>query len=160
MPDMQFCRRMRLPEPPEYVEFLQPYPASTQVLARALREKLIALLPDCIETVWDATNAVGVAYGFTEKNADHFLHLPVYTKYVDIGFSFGASLDDPEGRLIGKGARVRHVKLTKPEELDDPYLQGLIQQSIAQAPHSGLIVEPRTCIRVMDGPKRRPKKES
>lgn len=151
---------MYLAEPPELVEFLSPYPASTQALARALREKLVAVLPECIETVWDATNAVGVAYGFTEKNADHFIHLPVYTKYVNIGFSFGSSLDDPEGRLVGKGARVRHIKLTKPEDLDDPYLQGLIQQAISQAPYAGTSVEPRTVIRVMEGPKRRPKKES
>lgn len=151
---------MHLAEPPELVEFLSPYPASTQALARALREKLVAFLPECIETVWDATNAVGVAYGFTEKNADHFIHLPVYTKYVNIGFSFGSSLDDPEGRLVGKGARVRHIKLTRSEDLDDPYLQGLIQQAISQAPHAGTIVEPRTIIRVMDGPKRRPRKES
>ena len=35
---------------------------------------MLEILPPCIETVWDATNAVGVAFGFTEKNADHFIH--------------------------------------------------------------------------------------
>lgn len=150
---------MNLPEPPEYVEFLEPYPAATQDLARSLRERLIKLLPDCIETVWDATNAVGVAYGFTEKNADHFIHLPVYTKYVNIGFSQGASLDDPEGRLQGSGARIRHIRLTQVEDLSDPYLIGLIEQAVALAAVGREAVEPRTIIRVMEGPKRRPKKQ-
>lgn len=148
---------MNLPEPPEYVEFLTPYPPATQDLARALRARLIELLPPCIETVWDATNAVGVAYGFTEKNADHFIHLPVYTKYVNIGFSHGAYLDDPEKRLQGTGARIRHIRLTKVEDLDDPYVIGLIRQASQSASEGFEPVEARTIIRVMAGPKRRPK---
>lgn len=147
---------MNLPEPRELVEFLAPYPHSTRVLALALRAKLIGLLPDCIETVWDATNTVGTAYGCTEMNADHFIHLPTYTKYVNLGFSHGAQLDDPERRLQGSGARIRHVKLTRAEDLDDPYLHGLIQQAVLGAKGSSEPVEPRTIIRVMDGPKRRP----
>lgn len=146
-----------LPEPPEYVEFLAPYPTATQALARGLRAKIVELLPPCIETVWDATNAVGVAYGFTERNADHFIHLPAYTKYVNLGFSFGASLNDPAGRLKGTGARIRHLRMDRVEDLDDPYVLGLIRQAIETAPRPEGEVEPRTIIRVMDGPKRRPK---
>jgi hypothetical protein len=147
---------MTLTEPPEYVEFLAPYPAATQELARALRRRLVHLLPDCIETVWDATNAVGVAYGFTERNADHFIHLPAYTSYVNIGFSHGTALDDPEGRLKGTGARIRHIRLNHVDDLDD-YIEGLIHQAARQAKGAGTPVEPRTIVRVMEGPKRRPK---
>lgn len=148
---------MVLPEPREFVEFLAPYPASTQELARGLRNRLVELLPPCIETVWDATNTVGVAYGFTEKNADHFIHLPAYTQYVNIGFSIGAQLDDPEGRLQGSGTRIRHIKLTSVGALDDRYLQGLIQQAVERAIKPTEPAEARTIVRVMDGPKRRPR---
>lgn len=145
---------MKLPEPSEYVEFLAPYPVATQELSRGLRERLVALLPDCVETVWDATNAVGVAYGFTERNADHFIHLPTYTKYVNIGFSQGASLHDPERRLQGKGARIRHIRLNRVDDLDDPYLIDLVRQAVVLA--GPIAVEPKSIVRVMDGPKRRP----
>lgn len=148
---------MVLPEPPEYVEFLAPYPVATQDLARALRQRLLALLPDCVETVWDATNAAGVAYGFTERSADHFVHLPTYTKYVNLGFTSGASLQDPEGRLVGVGARVRHVRLTGPKDLDDPYLHDLIRQAVDRAVRPAGPVEARTIVRVMAGPRRRPR---
>jgi hypothetical protein len=148
---------MILSEPPEYVDFLAPYPAGTQELARGLRNRLVEILPPCIETVWDATNAVGVAYGFSELNRDHFIHLPVYTKYVNIGFSDGASLIDPEQRLKGSGARIRHIKLTRIEDLDDLYLHGLIAQASQLAKQPSSPITPRTIIRVMDGPKRRPK---
>lgn len=146
-----------LPEPPELLEFLVPYPLATQELARALRRRMLEFLPPCIETLWDATNAVGVAFGFTEHNRDHFIHLPVYTKYVNLGFSWGASLKDPEQRLIGTGARVRHIKLTAASDLEDPYLQDLILQAWMTAPNAGVSVTPKTLVRVMDGPKRRPR---
>lgn len=146
-----------LPEPPEYIEFLAPYPPETQLLARALRNRVLELLPPCIETVWDATNAVGVAFGFTERNPDHFIHLPVYTKYVNLGFSFGTQLSDPEGRLMGKGSRIRHLRLTTLQELEDPYVLDLIRQAHESAPRGNEAVEPRTIIRVMEGPKRRPR---
>lgn len=144
-------------EPSEYIEFLAPYSPEIQTLARALRVRMLELLPPCIETVWDATNAVGVAFGFTEKNADHFIHLPVYSKYVNIGFSQGATFHDPEGRLQGKGSRIRHIRLLAVEDLDDPYLLDLIRQAHETAVGAGMPVEPKTLIRVMDGPKRRPR---
>jgi len=143
-----------LPEPPEYVAFLAPYPATTQALARELRHRLVALLPDCIESVWDATNATGVAYGFTEKTSDHFIHLPVYARYVNIGFPRGVYLTDPEVRLKGTGVRTRHVRLDRPEDLDDPYLVGLIREAVELA--DGFPVPPRSVIREMAGPRRRP----
>ncbi len=148
---------MVLPEPAEFVEFLAPYQPETQSLARALRKRLVELLPPCIETVWDATNAVGVAYGFTELNRDHFIHLPVYTKYVNLGFSHGTSLRDPESRLVGSGARIRHVKLVRAEDLDDPYLHDLVRQAWESATRPDSTVEPHSVVRVMEGPKRRPR---
>lgn len=148
---------MNLPEPPEYLEFLAPYPAATQELARGLRARLVALLPPCVEVLWDATNAVGVAYGFTEVNRDAFIHLPVYTKYVNLGFNRGTELDDPERRLKGTGSLIRHVKLTSVEDLDDPYVLGLLRQAIDGARRPSEAEAPRTVIRVMEGPKRRPR---
>lgn len=147
---------MILPEPPEFVAFLSPYPLPTQELARALRLRLIELLPPCVETIWDAINTVGPSYGFTEKNADHFIHLPAYTKYVNIGFTRGAFLHDPEGRLLGSGARIRHIKLTRAEDLDDPYIHDLVQQAVELANQSPEPVKARTIVRIMDGTKRRP----
>ena len=146
-----------LPEPPEYLEFLQPYSGEIQALARDLRKRLLELLPPCIETVWDATNAVGVAFGFTERNPDHFIHLPVYTKYVNIGFSHGAFFDDPTGMLQGEGSRIRHVRLSSVKDLENSAMQDLIRQAHETAANAGGPVEPRSIIRVMDGPKRRPR---
>lgn len=148
---------MQLPLPPEYLQFLAPYPAATQELAVACREALIAMLPDCVEVLWDATNTVGMGYGFTEKTRDHFIHLPAYTKYVNLGFAFGSSLDDPEGRLQGTGARIRHIRISRVEDLHDPYVQDLVRQAVDSAPRPATPEPARTVVRVMEGPKRRPR---
>ena len=52
-----------------------------------------------------------------------------------------------QGRLI----RLNHV-----DDLDG-YVSGLVPQAVAMAKGAGTPVEPRTIIRVMEGPKRRPK---
>lgn len=117
---------------------------------------MLELLPPCIETIWDATNAVGPSYGFTEKRADIFLHLAVYTNYVNLGFNLGTQLHDPENRLKGTGTKIRHLRLLDLQELEDPYIQALINESIQIAPNRSESVLPQTIIRVMNGPKRRP----
>ncbi|MEI7575685.1 MAG: DUF1801 domain-containing protein [Armatimonadota bacterium] len=145
------------PEPPDYLEFLKPYPSKTVELARGLRQSILSILPPCVEIIWDATNTVGPSYGFSDKNRDHFIHLPTYTSYVNIGFTNGVSLDDPEGRLVGSGAKIRHIKLNRIEDLDDPYIRNLIDQAVLTAARPNVATEPCVIIRQMEGPKRRPK---
>ena len=50
----------------------------------------------------------------------------------------------------------RLIRLNHGNGLDD-YVRGLVQQAVAMAKSAGTPVEPRTIIRVMEGPKRRPK---
>lgn len=145
------------PEPPEYLEFLEPYPAKTVELARGLRQVILDILPPCVEIIWDATNTVGPSYGFTDKNRDHFIHLPTYTSYVNIGFTNGTSLDDPENRLVGTGAKIRHIRLNQVSDLHAPYVRNLIEQAVASAVRPNTPIESSTVIRQMEGPKRRPK---
>lgn len=147
---------MTLPEPPELEQFLAPYPAATQELMRDLRRRLVELLPPCVETLWDGSYAVVLTYGFTEKSKDHFIHMPVYSHHVNLGFAQGASLSDPAGRLEGSGAAIRHVKMTSPEQLEDSAVQGLIAQAWAMAPPGAQPADARTIIRVMQGKRRRP----
>ncbi|MBI1332437.1 MAG: hypothetical protein GC165_06125 [Armatimonadetes bacterium] len=146
------------PEPREYLEFIACYSPELQALHRAARQRLLDLLPSVIELMFDATQAVTTGFSFTEKSRDHFIHLPMYGKGINLGFNHGAKLHDPEGRLIGTGSQVRHLKLRDLAVLDDPYVLDLIEQSMALAPKPDGEVEPKTVIRVMEGAKRRPGK--
>lgn len=143
-------------EPAEYLKFISCYPEELQTLHREARKKLIKQLPSVVEIIYDATQAVTVGYSFTEKTSDHFIHLPMYGKGINLGFNHGAKLIDVEKRLLGEGSQVRHLKMKDLSLLEDPYVLDLIEQSMAIAPRSEGAVEPRTIIKVMQGAKRRP----
>lgn len=144
------------PEPSEYLAFIAFYSPEIRELHRAARQWLLEFLPPVVEIIYDATQAVTIGYSFTERTSDHFIHLPMYGKGINLGFNHGAKLHDPEKRLIGEGSQVRHLKLPSLAVLEDSYVQDLMNQAMAIAPVSDAPVERKTIIKVMNGPKRRP----
>jgi hypothetical protein len=55
-----------------------------------------------------------------------FGYVNSFKSHVNVGFFYGASLEDPAGLLVGSGKRMRHVKLRPGLEQDTPALRGLI----------------------------------
>jgi hypothetical protein len=55
-----------------------------------------------------------------------FGYVGVYTAHVNVGFFYGAELDDPMGLLLGNGKRMRHVKLRPGDNVDETALIALI----------------------------------
>src|SRR5687767_1795941 len=55
-----------------------------------------------------------------------FGYVNVFKAHVNVGFYFGAELEDRTGLLEGSGKRMRHVKLTPGRELDSAALLALI----------------------------------
>src|SRR5262250_407179 len=55
-----------------------------------------------------------------------FGYVNAFRAHVNVGFSFGAALDDPAGLLEGTGKRMRHVKLRPGQHVDDAALSELI----------------------------------
>jgi len=147
---------MNIPEPPEYVELLAPYSDSIVAFVRAARNKILHLLPDCVEMLYDATTTVVVGYSFTGKISGLFVSLPVYRDHVTLVFPWGVKLHDPMNRLKGSGNQIRHTRLTTLEDLDDPYITGLIAAAVEIAPRPADALGPWTDVKIMKGPKRRP----
>ena len=56
-----------------------------------------------------------------------FCYVGVFTAHVNVGFFYGAALDDPAGLLQGSGKRMRHVKLKAGTEENGAALKGLIE---------------------------------
>jgi len=54
-----------------------------------------------------------------------------YTNYVSVGFSNGASFDDPKRLLEGKGKARRHVKLHSLTDIVDMNVTGFLKQAFA-----------------------------
>jgi hypothetical protein len=55
-----------------------------------------------------------------------FAYVDAFRAHVNVGFYFGAELDDPAGLLEGAGKRMRHVKLRWGEPVDAAALEQLI----------------------------------
>ena len=50
--------------------------------------------------------------------------------HVQFGFFGGARLKDPKGLLRGNGKFVRHIRLLKPSEIDEPAFRALLKQAV------------------------------
>ncbi len=55
-----------------------------------------------------------------------FGYVNSFRSHVNVGFFYGASLQDPAGLLEGSGKRMRHVKLRPGLEPDTPALRSLV----------------------------------
>ena len=56
-----------------------------------------------------------------------FGYVNSFKSHVNVGFFYGAALEDPAGLLEGRGKRMRHVKLHPERELDAAALSELIE---------------------------------
>jgi hypothetical protein len=55
-----------------------------------------------------------------------FGYVNAFSVHVNVGFFYGAMLDDPAGLLEGSGRRMRHVKLRQAQPVNAAALSGLI----------------------------------
>jgi hypothetical protein len=55
-----------------------------------------------------------------------FGYVNAFNAHANIGFFYGAELDDPAGLLRGSGKRMRHVKLRWGEAVNKPALEALV----------------------------------
>jgi len=60
-----------------------------------------------------------------------FGYVNVFTAHANVGFFFGAALEDPTGLLQGTGKRMRHVKVKPGADLDFAALSALIDAAYA-----------------------------
>ena len=138
--------------------FLQPYGPEVRRLFLATRELVLGAAPQANELLYDAYNAVAVAYSFTDRLREAFCHVAAYRSHVNLGFNRGASLTDPEQRLVGSGAQIRHIRIAAVETLRDGAVQRLVGAAIAQARSARPEEQggPRSVVKAVHGRKRRP----
>src|SRR5215204_2478858 len=103
-------------------DYLQDQSSKNQEIIRALRKFVKRVEPGLREAVkwgngcWTGANEP-VAYVHSDSG------------YVQFGFFYGSSLEDPKGLLEGKGRYVRHTKVHKPSEIDRQAFAALLKQA-------------------------------
>lgn len=86
-------------------------------IAREIRKLIHKILPDVVEVVWVQQKNIGFGTGI-KKKTEHFCWLMPASKYVNLGFNYGAELPDPTNLLEGTGKLFRHIKVKSTEQLN------------------------------------------
>ena len=124
---------MAWPPPKALLKFLKPYNPAIRDLALGLRSVVLDVMAPCHENIYDAYSAVAMGYGATDRLKDGICHIAVYTKHVNLGFNFGATLDDPKGILEGSGNQIRHITIKTPADLARPEIRSYLRRACKTA---------------------------
>jgi hypothetical protein len=103
----------------EYIEGLAGWQREVAV---KLREIVNQAAPSAIE-------AVKWSQPVFESNGP-FAYVKVHSKSVNFGFWRGVDIADPKGILEGTGEKMRHVKLTGPDVIDEALFADFVRQAI------------------------------
>ena len=124
---------MSEPSPPgdELLQQLSTYDLRVGELALGLRAIVLKEAPSACESIF-RSYALALWYSFTGRMSESFCYIGVSSNHVNLGFSRGAELPDPDGVLEGSGKQMRHIKIRRPEDLERPHLRRFIRESIKQ----------------------------
>jgi hypothetical protein len=134
------------PIPPEAL--LADYPPPMQAIAHRLRDIVLRALPDAMERVRPGWRLIGYDLPIGRHKA-YVGYIAPEPEHVHLGFEWGVLMDDPEGRLLGKGVtrQVRWLTLRSIDEIDEPAFAALIREAARVAsltrPERMLLAEDR-----------------
>ncbi|WP_318640304.1 DUF1801 domain-containing protein [Flavobacterium ardleyense] len=109
---------------------IEGFPEEMKIIARSTRQLILSTFPKVVEVVWVKQKNIGYGIG-PKKKTEHFCHIMPASKHVNLGFNYGAELDDPKCLLEGTGKLFRHIKIRKLSDLENPDLVAILLLSIS-----------------------------
>ncbi len=98
-------------------------------LYKDLRRFILENCPDTNELLYN-THALTSVYSVSDRLADAFCMIPIYSNHLNLGFNKGTLLPDPEGMLQGTGKLIRHIPITGPADYDNQAVKTLVQSAM------------------------------
>jgi len=118
-----------MPAPPrELIRFLKRFDPAIRELALEARELVLRVLAPPNESILDVY-VLAMNYGFSERMKDQVVYVGVYAKHLNLGFYWGAQMDDPEGVLEGSGKQLRHIKIRSQADLGTPVIRHYLHRA-------------------------------
>ena len=102
-------------------------------IAEELRLLIINLFPKITEVIWEKQCIAGYGIG-PKKMSEQFCYIAPFKKHVNLGFYFGADLEDPFKLLEGTGKYLRHIKIRSKKDVSKPEIQKLLEQASKHLP--------------------------
>ncbi len=110
-------------------DFLAAYSDDVRQLALNLRTIVRDVLPDTVEQV--DVSAKIIAYGYDRTYKGLICAIAPQKTYVNLMFSQGADMLDPDGLLEGTGKKARHIKFRSPDDLTRPAIRAYLTEAAA-----------------------------
>ena len=95
-------------------------------LFKDLRELILEVYPDSNELLYH-THALTTVFSISDKLADAFCMLPIYTNHLNLGFNKGTLLKDPHKLLKGTGNLIRHIPIDSSTDYRNKKVKDLIK---------------------------------
>ncbi len=113
---------------PSVNQFLSAYPPAIRALANELRKILKAAVPDVNERVYTGWKLIGYRV-VTGKSDRYFGFIAPFPDRVEIGFEYGALLEDPHSVLNKKLKQVHSLVVRSKSDIPRHSLSSLIHQA-------------------------------
>ena len=114
---------------PDFLHFLRLKEQSLSDLFCDLREFILELHPDGNELLYH-THALTAVFSISEKLADAYCMIPIYTNHLNLGFNKGTLIKDPYNLLTGTGNLIRHIPVKEPGDYRNDQVKQLIKSAV------------------------------
>jgi len=114
---------------PDFLFLLEFKERSLIILFKDLREYILEIYPDSNELLYH-THALTSVFSISEKLADAFCMIPIYTNHLNLGFNKGTLISDPHKLLTGTGNLIRHIPVATPTDYRNKKIKDLIKSSV------------------------------
>jgi hypothetical protein len=111
-------------------KYIAKLPADIQHICRKLYLIAQAQMPEAHEIIYHGA----ICFTISPAKFSPYVYIAPQEKWVNLGFFFGAGLPDPKKILVGKGVRMRHIKVRNEMEADNPAIQGILKAAWKRSP--------------------------
>jgi hypothetical protein len=98
-------------------------------LFKDLRDYILEIHPASNELLYH-THALTTVFSLSEKLADAFCMIPVYTNHLNLGFNKGTLINDPHKLLQGTGNLIRHIPIDTAADYRNKTVKDLVKAAI------------------------------
>lgn len=98
-------------------------------LFKDLRNYILEIHPASNEMLYH-THALTTVFSLSEKLADAFCMIPVYTNHLNLGFNKGTLINDPHKLLQGTGNLIRHIPIDTASDYRNKKVKDLVKAAI------------------------------
>lgn len=110
----------------DFSELVSSYDPPMQQICWRIREIIHEVMPDVTEVVWKQQKIAGYGVG-PRKMTEHFCYIAPQKKHVNLGFYYNTILPDPTNLIEGTGKLLRHIKIRKLDDLENPAVRSLVE---------------------------------